>query len=403
MNSPLAFDAPILVVDDESFALTLAARMLNKLGYQCITSANSGSTALQAIDTANEPFQLILCDLNMPEMDGLEFLQELANLDYLGAIILLSGEDQRMLETASGHVLAQNLNVLGAISKPLKPEPLLALLQRIKPHRRSSNNRPQHELSHEDLRAGIAGSTDCHPVLVYQPKVNIASGEITSVETLARWQHPDYGLLGPNAFIAVAERSGLIDELTKVIYRQAVAQTVIWHRQGFPLATSVNISINSFATVGFSDFLVQEAEDQGLPTRFLCLEATETQVMENALNCTQILMRLRLKKFGLSIDDFGTGNSSMSQLMNIPFTELKIDRSFVNGAAKSDSARAILETSVALGKRLQMSIVAEGVETREDWDLVQTSGCDYVQGYYCSKPISGEQLTELLNSWTGPH
>lgn len=403
MGSLLPLGAPILVVDDETFALKMAVRILNTLGYTCIATASNGHHALQAIQTSERPFELVLCDLNMPQMDGVELMHRLLELGFEGGLVLISGEDERILDTALGHVLTQNLNVLGAIAKPIMPEALDRMLCRYRRKVEQRQYRPEPSLHLEELRAGIAGSPDSYPVLVFQPKVEIRTGKVSGVETLARWHHAERGLLGPGAFIPLAEDSGLIDELTRVIYRQAVEQTAQWHRQGIYLATSVNISVNSFSTPGFAEFLVNTAEEAGVHPAYLILEATETQVMENAFNCTEILMRLRMKKFGLSIDDFGTGNASLSQLMKIPFSEMKIDRCFINRASSNDSARAIVETSVALAKRLRMSIVAEGAETREDWDLVEGVGCDYLQGFYCAKPMHNEELMAYMAQWSGPH
>lgn len=394
----------ILVVDDESFVLNLTVRVLNKLGYESVQTANNGNVALGMLITSEEPIDLIICDLNMPEMDGVEFLRYAAESEFKGGMILLSGEDQRMLETALELANAQHLNVLGAIPKPLKPDLLEPMLASYQP--KSSEKRhfvPQEEISEEELRHGIEDPESDELLLVYQPKVHIQSGEITGVETLARWKHPDRGILGPGAFIPLAERSNLIDALTNQIYRKAVQQTSDWLVEGVVLRTSINFSINSFADPNFSDFIISTTEEVGVNPQQLILEVTETQVMNNAVDCLEIMMRMRLKKFGLSIDDFGTGNSSMSQLKSIPFTELKVDREFVYGAANNGGARAILEASVALAKNLQMQIVAEGAETREDWDLVEQLGVDYVQGFYCAKPMPNEDLLELMEKWDGPH
>jgi EAL domain-containing protein (putative c-di-GMP-specific phosphodiesterase class I) len=262
---------------------------------------------------------------------------------------------------------------------------------------------PQAEISEEELQHGIDNPESGELLLVYQPKVHIQSGEITGVETLARWKHPERGVLGPGAFIPLAERTDKIDALTNQIYRKAVQQTSDWMLDGINLRTSVNFSINSFSDPGFSDFIISTTEEVGVNPTQLILEVTETQVMKNAVDCLEIMMRMRLKKFGLSIDDFGTGNSSMTQLKTIPFTELKVDREFVHGAANNSGAQAILEASVALAKNLQMEIVCEGAETREDWDLVEQLGCDYVQGFYCARPMPNEELLEFIAAWNGPH
>lgn len=395
----------ILVVDDESFVLNLTVRVLNKLGCNNVETANNGNVALGKLISAESAFDLIICDLNMPEMDGVEFMSHAADADFQGGMVLLSGEDERMLQTALELASAQGLHVLGALPKPLKPNSLQEMLVQYEPKAATEkrNFEPQSEISEEELQHGIDNPESGELSLVYQPKVHIQSGDITGVETLARWQHPERGVLGPGAFIPLAERTGKIDALTNQIYRKAVQQNSDWLLDGIDLKTSVNFSINSFSDPGFSDFIISTTEEVGVNPTQLILEVTETQVMKNAVDCLAIMMSMRLKKFGLSIDDFGTGNSSMTQLKTIPFTELKIDREFVYGAANNAGARAILEASVALAKSLQMEIVCEGAETREDWDLVEQLGCDYVQGYYCARPMPNEELLAFIAAWNGPH
>ena len=239
--------------------------------------------------------------------------------------------------------------------------------------------------------------------LVYQPKVCVKSGHIVSVETLARWRNAERGILGPAAFIPLAVEAGLIDALTFQIYRKAIIQSAEWVRDGINLTTAVNFSVNSFSNPEFCNTLIDITEQHSVNSDRIILEVTETQTMAIALVCLEALIGMRLKRFSLSIDDFGTGNSSMAQLKCIPFTELKIDRAFVTGASTEESALAILETSIDLARKLNMQIVAEGAETREDWDLVESLGCDYVQGYYCAKPMCNDKLMEFLQDWDGPH
>lgn len=179
-------------------------------------------------------------------------------------------------------------------------------------------------------------------------------------------------------------------------------QVAAWNRAGIHLQVSVNFSINTFLRENFLRFLLDTAQEFAVSPEQLMLEVTESQVTDNLTVCQEIMMRLRLKKFGLSIDDFGTGNSSLAQLKHIPFTELKIDRAFVHGAASNASARAILETSIELARKLDMHTVAEGGETAEDWKLVQSLGVDYFQGYFCAKPMAAGDLGNFLKTWSPP-
>jgi EAL domain-containing protein (putative c-di-GMP-specific phosphodiesterase class I) len=210
-------------------------------------------------------------------------------------------------------------------------------------------------------------------------------------------------LLGPGAFLPLAEMLGLMDELTDDVYAKTMRQAGEWLAGGVRLPVSVNFPVNTFTRPGFTDFLIDTAQSEGVDPSMVVLEVTESQVMQNALDCLEVLVRLRMKKFGLSIDDFGTGQSSLEQLKRIPFNELKIDRAFVCGAATDESARAIQESSAELARKLKLKIVAEGAESRDDWDIVAKNGCDYVQGYYCAKPMPPEQLLAFLAGWKGPH
>lgn len=394
----------ILIVDDESFVLNFTKRLLKKLGYFEIDTALDGNIALGKLVSKLVPdYDLIICDLNMPKMDGLEFMRHAHEANFQGELILLSGEDKRMLETALSLAKAHQLNILGAISKPLKSAQLEEIMGKHCLTKETNNYSPQDSITKEELQEGIYSLGGNKQLLVYQPKVEIRTGEITGVECLARWKHPQRGLLGPGAFIPLAEETGLIDDLTKLIYAEAAQKNKEWESEGKNIRTSINFSVSSFTDPTFSQFVTETVADLNMDPARLILEVTETQVMSSYIKSLEIMMRLRLKKFGLSIDDFGTGNSSMEQLKNIPFTEMKIDRAFVNDVENNSGARAILETSVDLGKRMEMTIVAEGAETREDWNLVEELGCDYVQGYYCAKPMLEEDFGTFLENWAGPH
>ena len=385
-----------MLVDDEPSILDLTSRFLEQMGCRKITPCQSGQSALDKYRESKNSFDVIICDLNMPEMNGVELIRHLSEENFHGGIILLSGEDERILETAKDLAKARNLNVLGYISKPFNREALEILLLEYTPQDLKISAPLLDDISEKELRAGMNGD---ELLIAFQAKASLATGEVTGVEALARWNHSERGLLPPYTFIPLAERCQLIDELTYSIYRKTLSQIRTWHEKDIHLKVSINISVNSFTTDGFVDFLIQTAEEYNIDPELIIFEITESQVMENALDCLEMLVQLRMKNFGLSIDDFGTGHSNMVQLKKIPFTELKIDQSFVGGACEDSTARTILESSVDLAKKLKIYTVAEGVETEAELALVKEIGCDQIQGYLIAKPMLADEFEKFFQSW----
>ncbi|RFC36206.1 MAG: EAL domain, c-di-GMP-specific phosphodiesterase class I (or its enzymatically inactive variant) [Candidatus Nitrotoga sp. SPKER] len=386
----------ILVLDDESFMLKLLARMLTNQGFTSIMLCESGRVALDRVDGMDTRPNLILLDLNMPEMDGIEFVRHLVERNYTGSLILISGEDERMLQTVEKLVQAHKITVLGHIHKPVKPEALSTLLEKWSPSSLDSPRAAQKVYSADEVRAAINNG---ELINYYQPKVMIATGKVAGVETLVRWCHPVHGIVSPDQFIGVAEANGLIDGLTRVVLTSALAQAKIWQEAGLTLRVAVNVSMDSLTSLDFLDFVTGLTAKIGIPPQEIVLEVTESQLMGDARVPLEILTRLRLKRFRLSIDDFGTGHSSLAQLRDIPFNELKIDQGFVHRAWAVETLRAMYDASLALARQLGMEVVAEGVEDRDDWDLLFRTGCDLAQGAFISRPMLAADLPGWMKSW----
>jgi EAL domain-containing protein (putative c-di-GMP-specific phosphodiesterase class I)/FixJ family two-component response regulator len=386
----------ILVLDDESFMLKLLSRMLTNQGFTSITLCESGRAALDRLDGADTRPNLILLDLNMPEMDGIEFVRHLVERNYTGSLILISGEDERMLQTVEKLVQAHKITVLGHIHKPVKPEGLSILLEKWAPSSMDSPQVAQKIYGADEVRAAINNG---ELVNYYQPKVTVATGKVAGVETLVRWRHPVYGMVPPDQFIGVAEANGLIDDLTRVVLTSALTQAKVWQEAGLVLRVAVNVSMDSLMSLDFLDFVTGLTAKIGIPPQEIVLEVTESQLMGDARIPLEILTRLRLKRFRLSIDDFGTGHSSLAQLRDIPFDELKIDQGFVHRAWTVETLRAMYDASLALARQLGMEVVAEGVEDRDDWDLLLRTGCDLAQGTFISRPMLAADLPGWMEGW----
>jgi diguanylate cyclase (GGDEF)-like protein len=235
--------------------------------------------------------------------------------------------------------------------------------------------------------------------LHYQPKVDLATGQITGVEALLRWTHPDFGLLPPKQFIPLAEETGLIVPIGRWVLKEACAQNMAWQRQGLsPIAMAVNLSPRQFA----DERLLKDIDDalsaSGMSPKFLQLEVTESMVMQNVPRAIQLLDAIQSRGIRLAIDDFGTGYSSMSLMKQFPIDTIKIDRSFVRDLSIRSEDQAIAQAIISMGKALGMTVVAEGVETVEQEAFLRDHACDEMQGFLFSRPVPPENIPGLLSS-----
>lgn len=379
----------VLLVDDEPFIRTLTARLLREIGCTDFIEAGNGREALAALEAPDANIDLILCDLSMPDMDGVEIVRHLASRNERAALAFLSGADSSVLRAAESLARAYRLNMLGCVPKPATPAALRAVLKHISAEAIPRARQENPPVTADDLARGIKAG---EMALAYQPKVSIATGAIDSVEALVRWKHPTYGLLSPDVFVPLSETSGLVGPMTGAIVELALRQHVDWRAKGFTAHMGINLSPSMLSDVALPDRFSRMAADFSLPPEAIVFEITETGVAEEERIYLEIVTRLHMKGFKLSIDDFGTGNSSLQKLEALPFTELKVDRQFVHGAHKNEAKRAILTASLGLARSLGIKTVAEGAEFKEDIDLLRKLNCDVVQGFYFSKPLAPEHV-----------
>ena len=233
-------------------------------------------------------------------------------------------------------------------------------------------------------------------VVHYQPKATMVDGRVRSVEALVRWQHPERGLLGPYEFVHLAEHTGLIRPLTHHVLRTALEQCRQWRDRGIDLSVAVNLSVRDLVDLDLPAAIAAELDRFGLEPRSLAIEITETMLVLDPNRTIEVLARLHEMGVRVSLDDFGTGWSSLSYLQRLPVDELKIDRSFICDLAASDTDSSIVEATVALARNLGLTTVAEGVETAETWDQLVRLGCDVAQGYFISRPLPAAELEVWL-------
>lgn len=366
--------------------------------YISLVAEENGFSATAIDDTDNfesvyrRDIAVIIVDMFMPGRDGVEILRFLAEDRFRGHIIVISGFDSSVLHSAMELASAHGLKILGALSKPILYNDIQALL--LKGASDFSGDDPTlvGEIvlpTREDFIMGLE-RREFEPYM--QPQIDIETGRLLGVEALVRWIHPVLGIQTPNITIPMAESEGLMDELTYQVLEKTVDWIKTWKDAGLSLRASVNISATTIIDLSLPEMVDSYLRAKGLPPGHLALEVTEQSLMGRLSTSLDILTRLRLKNIELSIDDFGTGHSSLIQLYRAPFSEIKLDRSFVSAATTQKEARAIVEMTVVLAHKLNMTTVGEGVEDAETMDLLRELGCDVAQGFFIARPMPPQDL-----------
>ncbi len=389
----------VMVVEDHGFQRRIALRLLAELGVLRVLEGSDGLCALEVLRKQSTAPDLVLVDLDMPGMDGIECIGHIAQERLARAVVVVSALDPALLNTVQTMAHAYGLRVLGSVQKPLTRDKLEALLRRLV---EQSGEAPEDALVEFDLPALKAGLALGEIVTWFQPQVEFASGKVVGVEALARWERPDGSVVRPSQFVFLLDREGLANALADRMLDQACHWKQKWGQAGARMKVSVNVSAMALADPSSADRYQAIVESYDIEPEEVILEITESSLMTDAARGLGLLARLRLKGFGLSIDDFGTGYSSLAQLSQIPFTELKIDQGFVIDAHSQPRKRAVVESSLDLARRLGLSTVAEGVESVDDWQMLAELGCDIAQGYLIGRPVPGSELQALVARWRRP-
>jgi len=389
----------VLIVDDDPIALAVIQALSTHHGAEEVLTADTAEGAWRILQDAATPPDLVILELMTGRIDCLELVRLIAGAAPAAGIILTSARDPKLMNMTGLLVRAHGLALWGILPKPINRE-VLADRLRLARDRGLAEERKRHvgePVTEEELALAIEREEIRAWV---QPKVSAVDRSLLGVEILARWETAGGKIRSPADFIPVAQQTGLMTPMTDSLMRQAIAAHSRWRYRRHTVPFALNVCATLLGDLGLPERWLGMLRAAAVSPELVTLELTESVTLGDLRTAMEIIGRFRLAGTRLSIDDFGTGYSSLEQVERLAFTEFKLDRGFVDGASKDPGKRAIVESSVHLAKRMGLTIVAEGVETREDWRLLRELGVDKIQGFLVARPMPPDELLTWLPHWT---
>jgi len=388
----------LLIADDDSAQRAIIGAAAAPLGFRIVDAASVDAAEGHLV---SRRFDTVIVDLALGERDGIELLRTISTLQPVPRVIIVSGCEERILNAAVRFAHAAGITGAVAIPKPIDVARLRALLgSEVSPHPAGT---PAATLAPMTAAAIARGVDNGEFFPVFQPKVDLATGRVAGCEALARWHSPTLGVVDPADFVAVAEATGQVKAVTRAMLARSIGCARDFIRQDPDFVLAVNVSAALLSDLSLPDEVDRMLAAYGVQPRSLLLEITESVAMSDIAHATDILLRLRIKGIGVAIDDFGTGYSSLSALARMPFSELKIDQSFVRNCLTDADLMKIVRGTIALAHEFRMKAVAEGIEDEATKATLAAAGCDLGQGYLFSAPLPYEAFLAWMGDWPAGH
>ncbi len=387
----------IAIVDDDAFMIRLLSALVARVGDYAVQGFTDGASARAAMEAGGAGFDIVILDLNMPGMDGIELLHHLARSRAQFSVILFSGESGGTLRSAGRIASAQGLAVLGTLSKPPSLDALTRLLLRADQEQlvASMTDEP---LGPEELLGAIAsGEIFC----AYQPVADLHGGRVVGADARLRWNHPQFGAVGPNTFMRMAQRAGMGGLLVREALEMSLAAQRRWREAGWPLRVAIRAGEQALAEQGFADFVAECAQRHGATPGSVVLRLRTSDIVDPGLQVAETLARLRMRKFELALDDFGVGGMPLLQLVDLGLSAVRVAPALSEYARDAGAGLRVLQACADVASRLGLRAVAGGAQSPQDLALCRDAGFDLADGPAVGAPLEASALLEWLQGAAG--
>ena len=382
----------LLVVDDDPLMPSIVKAHYAALGIEHCDTARNGLDAMALVNGSRQPHDLIICDINMPEMDGVQLIAALADVGFTGSIAIISSQQQSVCRTALAIAETYGMKLAGLGRKPMNRNMLAGFLTDLQTDRDNLAIKSDSKIKPMTAKEISIAIEENRVIPYYQPITEMKTGRVIGAEALARIVTSDRSLISPFAFIETAERCGLLEPLTRSMFAALLDDTIKINKHSPNFNMAINWDPKLLKQKSLPDELQRICNQKQVSPTQITLEITETTAFEASPLILEVLVRLRLKGFGVAVDDYGTGYSNVDRLKRMPFSKLKIDQSFVRKAIDDSFSLVSVETAVRLASELDIPTVVEGVEEEAHWDLMMQCGATQAQGYLISRPLPFEQF-----------
>ena len=388
----------VLLVDDDPIQVAILKSYFVAMQCDPVLTAQNSTEGLNIVRNLDAAVDLIVTDLQMPEMDGLEFMRHLKTHNFSGKIAIVSGMKEDLLQHAGRLAKMHNLEMIGQISKPVTKDALDSVFLKTTSTGSSYSQNDSADITEAEFLDALAQN---RIVPHYQPKIEVKSGHVVGAEALARWHKPDGDIIPPNVFIPFAEHCERMTQLTFHLFDMVLQHMPLFFLTDPNLKIAMNLASKDISNVALPDQLYDHMQAAGITSKNISFEVTEDSILDLNATTLEVLSRLRVLDFDVAIDDFGTGSSNIQTIRDFPYSELKIDRSFISNATTNAFSKETVHAAVSLAHKQGMKVVAEGVEDMKTWQMLRELEIEQAQGYLLAKAMPAEDFAKYVSDNRG--